>query len=242
MLIETPPADPRYLDGAYLSANPDWHSDDAAWKVEHALAVLRQSGIQPATLCEVGAGSGAAAALLANALPETRLTAFEISPQAFALCAAREAPNLRFVQGTPFASSETYDLAVAFDVIEHVEDPFSFVRAIGRISRRQLLHIPLDMNALAIAREWPIAQARAEIGHLHYFSRGSALALLRECGLSIVAERYTPWAIDQRHKSWRKRLAATPRALAYRLSPHATVRLLGGWSLMVLTERMAGGA
>ena len=92
------------------------------------------------------------------------------------------------------------------------------------------------MNALAVARGWVIDEARRSIGHIHYFTRDTALALLREAGLEVLEECYTPWAIDQSHKSLKKRLAAVPRRIAFAMSPHTTVRAIGGWSLLVLTR------
>lgn len=226
----------RYLDGDYLSANPDWHADDAPWKVGHIRQILARSGIVPDSFCEVGCGSGYCTQLVHEMFPNALAEGFEISPQAFAICSGRQVPGLSYHNGSPFGQVKAYDLALALDVIEHVEDPFAFIRQMAAISRYQLFHIPLDMNALSVAREWPVLDARAQVGHIHYFSRGTAVALLRECGLEIIDEHYTPWAIDQSDKTWKKRLAAVPRRLAFSLSSHNTVRLLGGWSLMVLTR------
>ncbi len=237
----TQPAASRYLDGAYLTENPDWHADDAPWKVHHVVQSLKAANIRPATMAEVGSGSGQCAKLLHEKFPAASIDGYEVSPQAFAICSRLSTQGLRFEQGSPFGNGRHYDLAIALDVMEHVEDPFSFIRQLADMADYQLLHIPLDMSALSVGREWPILDARSQIGHLHYFTRGTALALLRDCGLEIVEEHYTPWAIDQSYKSWKKRIAALPRRLAFSLAPHATVRLVGGWSLMVVT-RKAGEA
>ncbi len=229
----------RYLNGDYLALNGCWHEDDAPWKVDHILLRLKAAGLSPATICEVGCGSGRVVELLADAFPGARAEGFDISPQASAINAARARPGLSFTLGNAFESGRRYDLAMAIDVIEHVEDPFAFARSLGAMSRYQMLHIPLDMNALSVARGWPVMAARSDIGHIHYFTRDTAIALLKDAGLEPIGEHYTPWAIDQSHKSWKKRLAAVPRRLAYSVAPHAVVRAIGGWSLMVLC-RSAG--
>lgn len=226
----------RYLDERYLAANADWHQDDSAWKFNHILTILDRNRIAPATLCEVGCGAGGIVELLARHWPASRVEGYEISPHAYAMCAGRQAPNLSFTQGSPFDGEARFDVAMAIDVIEHVEDPFAFARALGRISTHQVLHIPLDMNALAVARGWVIDNARNDIGHLHYFTQSTALSLLQESGLEVLDHFYTPWAIDQAGKTLKKRLAAWPRRVAFGVAPHAVVRLIGGWSLMVLTR------
>ncbi|MDI4665718.1 class I SAM-dependent methyltransferase [Xanthobacter autotrophicus] len=232
----------RYLDDRYISANADWHQDDSAWKFAHILKILERNAVRPASLCEVGCGAGGIVDLMARHLPEAVVEGYEISPHAFALCRNRHAPNLSFTQGSPFDGARHFDLCMAIDVIEHVEDPFAFARSMGRVSTYQVLHIPLDMNALAVARGWVIEDARTHIGHLHYFTKATALSLLDECGLEVVDHFYTPWAIDQAGKTFKKRLAAFPRRIAFRVAPDAIVRLVGGWSLMVLTRTRAASS
>lgn len=226
----------RYLDERYISANSDWHQDDSAWKFAHISNILDRNSLRPASLCEIGCGAGGIVELMARHLPDATVDGFEISPHAFAICQQRQAPNLTYTQGSPFDGGRHYDVSMAIDVIEHVEDPFAFARSMGRISTHQVLHIPLDMNALAVARGWVIEDARNHIGHLHYFTKATALSLLDECGLEVVDHFYTPWAIDQAGKTLKKRLAAFPRKVAFGLAPDAIVRLVGGWSLMVLTR------
>jgi 2-polyprenyl-3-methyl-5-hydroxy-6-metoxy-1,4-benzoquinol methylase len=226
----------RYTGEHYLAENPTWHEEDAPWKSKHIENILARNGVEPTTICEIGCGTGAIVEILARHRPQSQVEGFEIAPPAFERSLARRSANLDFALGSPFGGSKTFDLSMAIDVIEHVENPFDFARSMKDLSTWQVLHIPLDMNALATARGWVIMDARNKIGHLHYFTRDTALALLDECGLKIVDSFYTPWAIDQSSKTWKKRLAAYPRRLAFSLAPDATVRAIGGWSLMVLTR------
>ena len=226
----------RYLEGDYLAANPDWHEDDAAWKVQQVRRLFARNRIAVGSYCDIGCGTGLCTQLLRDVFQGAEADGYEFSPQAHALAQKRAAPGLRFHNGSPFDETGTFDLALALDVVEHVENAFDFIRGMARVGRHILLHIPLDMNALAVLREWPILAARRDVGHIHYFTRGTAIALLRDCGLEIVDELYTPWAIDQSDKSWKKRLAAWPRRLAFAAAPHVTVRAIGGWSLLVLAR------
>ena len=229
----------RYLDGQYLAENPDWHADDSPWKAKHIEAILKRQNVVPGTLAEIGCGSGRCVQLVHKIYPRNVADGFEISPQAFNLCQALQTETLHYFNESPFGTGRSYDVLMALDVIEHVEDPFTFIRQMAAMSTYQLFHIPLDMSALSVGREWPVLDARSQIGHLHYFTRGTALALLEDCGLEIGDDHYTPPAIDQSYKSWKKRVAAFPRRVAFAMAPHATVRMVGGWSLMVMTRRKA---
>jgi 2-polyprenyl-3-methyl-5-hydroxy-6-metoxy-1,4-benzoquinol methylase len=231
----------RYLEGDYLAQNPGWHEVDAPWKAAQIFALLGKAALQPRSICEVGCGSGHVLELIVASLPGATGDGYDISPQARALSAGRARPGLRFHNQSPTGRELRFDLAMAIDVIEHVEDPFRFARDLASIGDYQLFHIPLDMNAVAVARGWPVMNARSQIGHLHYFTRDTALALLRDSGLAVIAEQYTPWAIDQSYKTWKKRLAAWPRRIAFRINAHASARVLGGWSLLVLTRKAEPG-
>ncbi|MDN4988173.1 class I SAM-dependent methyltransferase [Bradyrhizobium arachidis] len=231
-----PDATSRYRQDDYAVDNPDWHEEDAPWKAAHIRTILDRNRLQWRTLADIGCGTGAIVEILSRQYPQSRFEGFEVSPYAHELSLKRASDNLGFSMEDAFQSGKQFDLAMAIDVAEHVENPFEFLRAMGRMSRWQVIHVPLDMSALAVGRGWVLPAARRTLGHIHYFSRDSALSLIAESGLETIDSFYTAWAIDQSYKTWKKRLAAWPRRLAFLAAPDATVRLVGGWSLMVLSR------
>lgn len=226
----------RYSQDDYAVDNPDWHEDDAPWKAAHIRTILERNQIEWKTLADIGCGTGAIVGILSKDYPQSRMEGFEVSPYAHDLSRKRASDNLSFSMENAFQSGKQFDVTMAIDVVEHVENPFEFLRAMRTMSRWQVIHIPLDMNALAVGRGWVLPEARRALGHIHYFSRDSALSMIAEAGLETIDSFYTAWAIDQSYKTWKKRLAAWPRRLAFRAAPDATVRLVGGWSLMVLSR------
>ncbi|WP_314959461.1 class I SAM-dependent methyltransferase [Bradyrhizobium cosmicum] len=226
----------RYRQDDYAVDNPEWHEDDAPWKAAHIRTILQRNHIQWRTLADIGCGTGAIVGALSKHYPQSRMEGFEVSPYAHDLSRKRASENLSFSMENAFQCGKQFDVAMAIDVVEHVENPFEFLRAMRTMSRWQVIHIPLDMNALAVGRGWVLPEARRSLGHIHYFSRDSALSMIAESGLETIDSFYTAWAIDQSYKTWKKRLAAWPRRLAFRAAPDATVRLVGGWSLMVLSR------
>lgn len=226
-----------YSDGTYLRNNPDWHADDSAWKASHIARMLELHGIKPQSVCEVGCGSGEILVQLASKLaPGTSLTGYDISPDAYALCSRKAGGNMQFRLGDLLETQEQFDLAMAIDVFEHVEDCFAFVRKLRERARYKIFHIPLDLSALSLARGGKLLAMRKSAGHIHYFSKDTALALLEDTGYKVIDHFYTSGTTDFDNVGWKTRLMKLPRRALARANPDAAARLLGGYSLMVLAE------
>lgn len=223
-----------YVDGRYEDANPGWHDEDAGWKAEEIAHFLHDEGVRPKSVCDLGCGAAGVLAGLAGGMPGVRLVGYDISPQAVEL-AQRFHPAVEVRLGEPGDSlSENFDLTLLIDVFEHVEDYLGFLRRIAPLGRRLLCHIPLDMTALMVARAKPILKVRAQVGHLHYFSKDTAIATLRDAGYQVEAFRYTAGTIRSPNRTVRMKIAKWPRKLAFSMAPDLTVRILGGYSLLVL--------
>ena len=101
-----------------------------------------------------------------------------------------------------------------------------------RFSNHFLFHIPLDMNVQMVARVTPILRARQFVGHIHYFSKDTALATLADCGYRVQGYFYTCGA-EGTYTSRLFRLLKWPRKLAFAIHADLAVRYLGGYSIMV---------
>ena len=90
-------ADSVYQTGEYVERNPTYHVEDSSWKATQILKMIEKHDLQPQSLCEVGCGAGEVLKQLQSSLPAgTEFFGYEISPQAFALCQARENERLHF--------------------------------------------------------------------------------------------------------------------------------------------------
>ncbi len=165
-----------YTNGTYLAKNPGWHEEDALWKAQQIYNIIRRNRIPVGSVCEVGCGSGAVLQTLwANFRDEScSFDGYDVSPQAIALCRAREAPRLRFHNADVFATGTRYELALALDVFEHVEDYFGFLRKLRTVAKYKVLHIPLDVSVSAVLRPQRLLRTRHSVGHLHYFAKETA--------------------------------------------------------------------
>jgi SAM-dependent methyltransferase len=231
----------RYLRGDYAAKNPTWDREDAPWKAGQAVRLVAAHGLAPASIAEVGCGSGAVLAEFRRAYPQARLHGYDIAPGAARFWEAHAAANIEFRLGDFFElSRERYDLMLVMDVIEHVPDPFDFLTRLRAHAGRHLFHLPLDLSALTVLREAPLLDARDRVGHVHYYTKGLALALLAETGYRILDWRYTGAAFAAPRRNWKTRLASLPRRMAYALDKDFGVRLFGGETLMVLACPDAG--
>jgi SAM-dependent methyltransferase len=227
-----------YRNGSYLKSSPSGHVEESPFKVRQIVKMLKRQNLSPATICDVGCGVGVVLAELQPHLPsDCECWGYDVSPDAIALCAGRANTNLHFRNHDirRDQSDTFFDLLLMLDVFEHVEDYMGLVRAIRSKGKRKLFHIPLDLSVQAVARKNGLLRRRDDHAHLHYFTIETALRTLTDVGYQLVDYFYTPRCIELGDR-FVQRVARIPRRLCFALAPDVTVRVLGGYSLMVLAE------
>jgi SAM-dependent methyltransferase len=227
-----------YNDGGYLSKNPGWHENDATWKASQVLSLLGDRNFRPKSIVDIGCGTGGVLGVMADALNGTRLVGYDLSSQAIGLVSRSDKVELRV--GTPQDVHDHYDLLLSLDVFEHVEDYIGFLRSLRPIADWFIFHIPLDSSAQSVVRERPLLAVRSTVGHLHYFTRGTALASLETAGFSISCDRLL-FPNDVPGRRMKTRIANIPRSLGRRFSPQLSARILGGSTLLVLASAAPDG-
>lgn len=226
-----------YADGSYLANNPHWHSEDSPWKAGHIAAMVRKHNLAPKSVCEIGCGAGEILLELQKLLPAgTRFDGFDVSPDAYRICAPKANDSVHFHLADLLTQDEHFDLSLAIDVFEHVEDCFSFLRNLKGKASYHIFHIPLELSALMVARPRPLVNARETVGHIHHFSKETALATLADTGYEVIDWSYTSGRTELGNLGWKTQLLKGPRKALFKASPDAAARLLGGYSLLVLAK------
>ena len=225
-----------YESGTYLSNNPTWHEEDSPWKAKNVVKLLDRNGIRPTTVCEIGCGAGGILNCLASDYGDDVLfSGYEISPQAFALCEAKKRDNLRFfLTDLLDEDGEPYDVVMAIDVFEHVEDYFGFLRKLRARGKYKIFHVPLDLSAQTVMRGTPILRDRASVGHIHNFMKDTVLATLEDTGYEVVDHFYSKATFKLKNCGWEAALLELPRRICFPINQDLTVRTFGGFSLWVL--------
>lgn len=227
----------RYTDGSYLDANPDWHEEHASWKAAQIVHVLTKAKIHPKSICDVGCGTGGVLDDLTIHFPHTTMVGYEISRQAVALRRQTD-DGIEIVLDDFRRDSRTFDLVMAIDVVEHVEDYMGFLRDLHSKAPRAMFHIPLELSVYTVLRDKrTLINFRTGLGHLHHFSQATALAVLQDTGWDPRRMTITQGIFHHEQLDTRKRkLKWTPVAALARVSESAAAKVAGGFGLMVLAD------
>ena len=227
----------RYISGEHLAKAPGWHVEESPWKVKHIMQMLKRHHLEPDTVCEVGCGAGEVLRLLQGRMGETcTFWGYDISPQAFAMCREKANERLHFKLADIRQEQDVFfDLILVLDVIEHLEDYFSFLRDLKPKSRYKLFHIPLEVSVQAVLRGKTFSGSRDLHGHLHYFTKETALRTLEDVGYEVLDYSYSP-EYEMPTTLLKTKLMKLPRRLFFALQKDWAVRILGGSRLLVLAK------
>ena len=230
-----------YTSGTYLEKWPTWHNEISPWSARQIFCMMKRNNIAPKTICEVGCGAGEVLRQLQLRMnDECTFRGYEISPQAIELCKSRANERLQFKLADFRQEKDVFfDLILIIDVIEHVEDYFSFMRDIQPKGSYKIIHIPMDLTMRSFFRG-RLLELRQEHGHIHYFTKDIALAMLKGVGYDVLDYFYTTPSIALPTvgsiNEIRRRFMNIPRKLLFAMHEDVAAQTLGGCSLMVLAK------
>ncbi len=227
-----------YISGDYLERNPTWHIEESPWKARQVIRMILKDHIDPKTICEVGCGAGEVLKQLQKYMSDDCLLwGYDISPQAFELSKGKANAGLKFQLGDIRKEKDIFfDVILIMDVIEHLEDYYSFLRDLKPKSHYKILHIPLDLSAQTVLRRSGLNYVRQTYGHLHYFTKEIALQMLADVGYDVIDYCYTARALEIPSKDIKRNLMNLPRKLLSTVDKDMAARILGGWSLLALAQ------
>lgn len=232
--------DPMYLRGDFFKKS---HGDaDAAYKVRQLENLLHRNidkiCFENGRIADIGCGTGITTHLLQNMLTASIsipiwIDGFDVHPFVSRL---QETEYIRFFMGDycQMTHKIKYDLAVLFDVVEHVPSPMDFLRDVAKTSRIIALHIPLDDSLFSWMRNLQRTKL-SHPGHLITLDVASAINLLTFSSLRIIDFSYSPvFRAPSGGQTLSQRLMNPLREILFRSSPYLTQKILGGVSLNVL--------
>lgn len=150
-----------------------------------------------ASVLEVGCGEGHVTAKLARRFPDANVLGTDFAPGIVAE-ARREHPELRFETCSIYdvATLGPWDLVVAPEVFEHLEDPARALAAVASVAKRAVVvTVPREpiWRALNLARGQYWSAWGNTDGHLQHWSRSSLVRFLgRELDVAAVRTPL-PW-------------------------------------------------
>jgi SAM-dependent methyltransferase len=225
-------------DSDYLKNNNTWHVEDSQWKAEQVFKIFNRNNLHPQKIVEIGCGAGEILVQLQKLLsdPGINFEGYDISPDAYALSKARSNEKIKFFNKDMLTKHNTFfDLCLVMDVFEHVDNYVDFIKQCGKKATYKIYHIPLDLHASAIIRN-RLIDVKNAVGHIHFFTKDTALAAITDSGQEILDYFYTPLSLETPNKPLKTKTANLVRKLLFKISPDFSVRLIGGYSLIVLTK------
>lgn len=230
-----------YTSGKYLEVTQSWHAEDSPWKATQINKIIRDNHILTSKITEIGCGTGAILEELSKkeCFQKTRFEGYDVSPQAIQLAKRRENNRIQFFCKDLLSEPNTAhsDVLLVIDVYEHVPDYMGFLARCRTKADYKVYHIPLDIHVSSVLRN-AFLHNRYTLGHLHYFTADSAIATLKDTGHEIIDCFYTSPATElfSNRPSMKKAVANVPRWVLSKVSKPFAARLLGGYSLLVLTK------
>ena len=231
----------RYIDGTYLEKVTDWHAGDSPWKASKILQMLEKNNLKPKSIYDVGCGAGEILVELQKRMDEeTELCGYDISPQAISISKKKQNDKLRFYNEDFLTSNASPpDLLLLLDVFEHVPDYMGFLDVLRIKVDWILFHIPLDIAARELLRRSEyMLYMREKFGHLHYFTKDTALATLRDVGYEIIDYYYTDDAETavKAPRRLKQKLNYKLRKFVFYWKPDLAASLWSNFNIMVLAR------
>ena len=214
-----------------------WHEQDSPWKAKNIYKILEKHNIAPKSVCEIGCGTGEVIHNLAGYFDEkVEFVGYELEQEAFDICKTKETRNIHYQQEDLLSLDVCYDLVMPINVIDHVTDYLGFLSRLRSKGEYKVFHIPLENTVYAALRKSHFEKKIAMGEYKHSFSKETALGTLKGTGYQIVDYFYTNSSMELPNRGKKDKLWTIPRKILYGINKDFGVKMLGGFSLMVLAK------
>lgn len=240
----------RYVNGDYIAHNPTWHVENSRRKAREVLSVIDDEQLgrvfrrPESRVVDVGCGVGGVLYYLVEALNRRGIATvpigYDVSPEAIDIARERFGQAVTYRCDTGASIEDDTALVMLMDVLEHLADPGEMIRSLASKTDYMALRIPLDRSLWNLATR-KFATLERTLGHLHFYTYRSALALLERHGLRVVTYALTE---NFRDRTVRRTLVAKLmyplRRVTSWMSSKLNSLLWGGNSLVVLVAAREG--
>jgi len=178
-------------------APTEWRMLGAKGKADHVMALCERHGIKPQSVLEVGAGDGSILRCLSESGFGERLYALEISQSGVDVIHRQQIPRLIACHAfdgysIPF-EDDFFDVLVLSHVLEHVEYERALLRELKRVSKYQVIEIPMDCNSLGDEVYHLLGPS---YGHINAHSPESLRFLLSTEGFKVVDDTLGQYSLS----------------------------------------------
>jgi len=226
------------INPMYTYDTPRENMEDAQWKAGYIKRFIQMIPPKPIVhICDIGCGTGLVLKSLKDVMDTPAIySGFDISEEAIAIAEEYTDRYVKFYCEDYTSNPKNPDVVLLIDVIEHVEDPYAFIKKIRDTSRYVIFHIPLENHCLSMLYPKFQQGQHDKVGHLHYYTRDTALQLLKDCGCEIICWEYTDAYTLSRTHGFKDAILKPVQKILFAISPDHASQIVGGVSLMVLCK------
>jgi len=166
-------------------------------RVNKVLEFCEKFNIPQNSLIEIGAGFGTFCDELKSRNVFNKIIAIEPTPELAATCRSKGLETIEStIENVHFDEKDKFDVAVSFEVIEHLFNPAEFIAHMVRLIQpggMLMLTCP-NGQGFDIETLGPLSTT-VDHEHLNYFNPGSLAGLLKRHGMELI-ESVTPGKLD----------------------------------------------
>lgn len=157
------------------------------WEFKKTFALMRAHGVN--SLLDYGCGGGAFLKEAATHFPACRLDGYDKNPQAVAAFAGTK---IGFVSDLEQHDGKIYDMITAFQILEHLDDPFSVLRTLKNSLKQGGLLIICVPNADGPIRHFTAALTEIPPHHVNRFNETSLRVYLQNENFAVEDVAFEP--------------------------------------------------
>lgn len=179
-----------------VDAEAEWLRRGAIEKANSIERLLRECGIHPNTLLELGCGTGAVILECQKRGLAQRYVAADYSEEAIQYL-KRQSTNIETIC-TDITALGAFrgqvDVVILSHVLEHLEVPAAFLQSLRQIEFSYLIaEVPLEDLFAGKLKSWLWDRTRNTSGHVQFFTAPSFARLLASSNLTVLGSRtYVP--------------------------------------------------
>ena len=227
---------PGNAETAYSYHNPRYN-EISAWKAEKINTIMTNNNLKPKSICEIGCGAGEVLFQLASHFGnDVMFSGYETEPEAYEICQAKQTSNINYYNTNLLKENIHCDVVLAIDVFTKVLDYLGFLSQLRQKGEYKIFHIPLEISVYSVLRSAAFEKKKTASKVLHYFNKDTALGTLKGTGYQIIDYFYTSGALELPHRGRTENFWKLPRKLLFAINKDFGVKMLGGFSLLVLTK------
>jgi len=190
-------------DNQYNEESRQWRDLGAKGKAENILEIAKGMSFQ--NVLDVGSGDGSVLAYLDSKKFHSTIYSIDISSSGVEQIKKRNIASVKEVTcydgfHIPYADNY-FDLAICSHVIEHVEFPRLLLREIRRVSKYQILEVPIDFS-LNVDKK---VEHFLAYGHINIYSPQTFRFLVKSEGFEIIKDLKSVYSNEVLNFLYRKK-------------------------------------